>query len=144
MSEAEIMERLFEALGAILSIVSLFLGIVSGYLAALFFFLGRAPFFLRLLAFGLMSISFVFLGGNALVIGTIQEGLFTAWRQLGSPSITIGDLRNPLPLPPLPGITQQELGVGLGWAVAVTVYLALAYMTFLYRWPDPDRLRGGF
>ena len=34
------------------------------------------------------------------------------------------------------GMSQQQLGVAVGWTVAVAVYLVLGYMTFLYRWPD--------
>jgi hypothetical protein len=30
--------------------------------------------------------------------------------------------------------TQQELGVAIGWAVGVTVYIALAYLTFVHDW----------
>lgn len=134
MTEFEIVEGLWNALAAIMGIVSLFLGLVSGYLAALYFFLGQATFFLRTLAFGLLSIALAFLGGIALVVQTMQQGLLEAWGKLKSPVLS-GDFRDPLPLPPVGDLTQQELGVGLGWAVAFTVYLALAFMTFAYRWP---------
>ena len=30
---------------------------------------------------------------------------------------------------------RVEIGVGMGWATAALVYVALAYFTFLYRWP---------
>ena len=53
------------------------------------------------------------------------------------------DSTRPTPLPPgfveYAGFSQQELGVGIGWTVAIAVYLALAYMTFIYRWPEPPR-----
>ena len=32
--------------------------------------------------------------------------------------------------------SQQQIGVGVGWASAMLVYIALAYLTFLYRWPS--------
>ncbi len=135
MTEAQILEGLWDALGAIIAIVSLFLGMVSGYLAALYFFLGRAPFFLRVMAFGLLSIALAFLGGIMLVVQTMQNGLLGAWGRLASRVVT-GDIRSPLPMPPMGDLTQQELGVGLGWVAAFATYAALAYMTFMHRWPN--------
>lgn len=147
MSEAEILDGLFTAIGTVLNIFSMFFAIVSGYVVALYLFLARAPFMLRLVAFGLLSVGLVFLGGTAAVVQRMQDGLFTAWTKLGSPLINVTDLRNPLPLPNhvMAGLSQQELGVAIGWAVAVAVYLMLFYMTFLYRWPEPrpELSRGG-
>jgi hypothetical protein len=137
MTESEILQGLFNAIQAVMTIFSLFLTMVSGYLAALYFFLNRAPFALRFMAFCLLSVGFVFLGGTAAVVQTMQDSLFAAWGKLPNPSIDIDHLRNPLPLAlagALP-VSQQQLGVGIGWAVALAVYLALGYMTFIYRWP---------
>ncbi len=145
MSEADIVQSLFTAIQTVLGIFSMFFAIVSGYVVALYLFLAHAPIMLRLVAFGLLSVGLVFLGGTAAVVQRLQDGMFTAWRKLGSPYVDVADLRNPLPFPlrETYGFSQQELGVAIGWAVAVLVYLALGYMTFLYRWPPPsdrDRL----
>lgn len=139
MSETDILQNLFDAISAILTVFSLFFAIVSGYVAALYFFLARAPFMLRAMAFLLMSIGLVFLGGTATVVGRIQDGLFAAWDRLERPIVPLQDLRNPVPGLQLAGISQQEIGVGIGWVVAVTVYLALFYLTFAYRWPETPR-----
>lgn len=142
MTESDILQNLFSAIGAILTVFSLFFAIVSGYVAALYFFLGRAPVLLRAMAFMLMSIGLVFLGGTATVIGRMQDGLFAAWDRLERPIVPLQDLRNPVPGMQLAGgITQQEIGVAIGWVAAVTVYLALFYMTFLYRWPGGESPR---
>lgn len=145
MSEAEILQGLFTAIGSVLNIFSMFFAIVSGYIVALYLFLARAPLPLRIVAFGLLSVGLVFLGGTAAVVQRMQNGLFVAWSKLGSPLIDVVDLRNPLPLPipPPVGLSQQELGVAIGWVVAVAVYVVLAYMTFLYRWPDTAVRDGG-
>lgn len=138
MSESEILQGLFDAIDAVMTLFSLFLTMVSGYLAALYLFLYRAPFMLRLMAFGLLSIGLVFLGGTAAVIQTMQDNLFATWTRLPNPPFDIELLRNPLPLPVEINTvvqSQQQLGVGIGWFVALAVYLALAYMTFIYRWP---------
>ncbi|MFN3869812.1 MAG: hypothetical protein ACK4MF_12210 [Hyphomicrobiaceae bacterium] len=136
MNEADILQSLFDAITAVLTVFSMFFAIISGYVAALYFFLGRAPLLLRLTAFGLLSIGLVFLGGTATVIGRLQEGLFAAWDRLERPVVPLHDLRNPIPGLDLAGMSQQQLGVGIGWGVAVTVYLALFYLTFVYRWPS--------
>lgn len=143
MNEAEIYQGLFTAISTVLNIFSMFFAIVSGYVVALYLFLAQAPLMLRTIAFGLLSVGLVFLGGTAAVVQRMQEGLFSAWSKLGSPLMDVADLRNPLALPPgfveYAGFSQQELGVGIGWTVAIAVYLALAYMTFIYRWPEPPR-----
>lgn len=141
MTEAEVFQGLFTAINAVLTIFSLFFAIVSGYVVALYLFLARSPLLLRTVAFGLLSVGLVFLGGTAAVVQTMQDGLFVAWSKLGSPLINVTDLRNPLPAEALAlaGMSQQQLGVAIGWTVALAVYLVLAYMTFVYRWPDEGR-----
>lgn len=141
MSEAEILQSLFDAIDAVLVVFSTFFAIVSGYVAALYFFLARAPIILRMMAFALLSIGLVFLGGTATVIQKLQEGLFSAWDRLERPIVPLQDLRNPVPGLHVAGFSQQEIGVGIGWAVALAVYVALFYLTFLYRWPGASEGR---
>jgi hypothetical protein len=31
-------------------------------------------------------------------------------------------------------VSMQEIGVAIGWITALSVYLALGYLTFLHRW----------
>lgn len=139
MSEAEILNGLFQSIQTILTIFSMFFTIVSGYLAALFFFLGTAPLPMRVLAFALLTVALVFLGGGAATVGFIQDGLFASWPKAGVATIAVSSLRNPVPLPIKLPMSQQEIGVGIGWIVATLTYVALAYMTFVYRWKRPAR-----
>jgi hypothetical protein len=139
MTEAEILQSLFDAIDAVLVVFSTFFAIVSGYVAALFFFLARAPLLLRTIAFALLSIGLAFLGGTATFIKTLQDGLFAAWARLERPIVPIYDLRNPISGVATGTLSQQELGVLIGWAVAASVYLALFYLTFIYRWPNDAR-----
>lgn len=137
MSEAEILERMFDAIGSVLSVFTVFFSLISGYLAALYLFLAQAPLLLRTVAFGLLSVGLVFLGGTAAVIQKLQDGLFVAWEKLEKPTLAITEIRNPLPVDAAAlGVSQQQVGVAVGWAVAFAVYLVLAYLTFLYRWPE--------
>lgn len=139
MNEADILQNLFNAIAAVLTVFSTFFAIVSGYVAALYFFLARAPLLLRTIAFSLLTIGLIFLGGTATVIQRLQEGLYGAWDRLERPIVPLQDLRNPIPGVEIAGnMSQQQLGVAIGWAVAVTVYAALFYLTFLYRWPPHD------
>lgn len=139
MSEAELTQQLFNAIDTVLTVFSLFFTLVSGYLAALYLFLAQAPLMLRLVAFALLSIGLVFLGGVAATVQNIQNGLFAAWAQLPAPTMPLARLRNPVDIPAVleNGWSLQEIGVVIGWGVAVCVYLALAYLTFIYRWPAP-------
>ena len=137
MTESEILQAMLSSVGLVMTIFSMMFAIVSGYLAALYLFLARTPLTLRLLAFGLLSIAFVFLGGSAATVGTLQDALFVAWGKLSGPIVDVERLRNPVPLPVQFGstVSMQEIGVAIGWAVAILVYLSLAFLTFVYRWP---------
>ena len=134
MSEAELLQGLIGSVQVIMSLFSIFFTLTSGYIAALYFFLHRAPFMLRLLAFSLLSVGLVFLGGSAAVQQRIQESLFAAWEKLPSAAIKVQAIRNPLALPTALPATWQEIGIIVGWVTATGVYLALAYLTFIYRW----------
>jgi len=138
MSEAELTQQFFNAIDTVLSVFSLFFSLVSGYVAALYFFLARAPFMLRLAAFGLLSFGLVFLGGITMTVQNIQNGLFVAWGKLPTSTISVTQLRNPVAVALVldHGWSMQEAGVAIGWFVAVCVYVALAYLTFIYRWPS--------
>ncbi len=144
MTEGEILERMFDAIGSVLTIFSIFFTLVSGYLAALYLFLNRAPLLMRVAAFGLLSIGLSFLGGTAAVVQKLQDGLFLSWGKLDKPTLDLGTLRNPIPSEVFAAMpfSQQELGVAIGWGSAAAVYLMLAYLTFGYSWPVTDQTRG--
>jgi hypothetical protein len=44
------------------------------------------------------------------------------------------EIRNGLFSAPSLQPSQQRMGVGIGWAVGITVYMALAYLMFVYDW----------
>ena len=65
----------------------------------------------------------------------LQVGLLAAWGKLPSPAIAVDELvRNPFPAWLPPGWSLYDVGLGVGWLTSLCVYLALGYMTFLYRW----------
>jgi hypothetical protein len=72
----------------------------------------------------------------------VQEELFAAWARLPSPAIAVEALRNPVPGVLPQGVSLQDVGVIVGWVTALGVYLALAYLTFFYRWQPRSAARG--
>ena len=128
------MQSLLTSIEVVIAVFSMFFAMISAYIAGLFFFLNRAPLTLRLLAFVLLSMGLAFLGGSATVQQRVQEGLFAAWAKLPSPTIAVETVRNPLQIALPPGLTLHEVGIAIGWVTALSVYLALGYLTFFYRW----------
>jgi hypothetical protein len=136
MSEAEIMQAFLASGQVVISLFSMFFAMISAYIAGLFFFLKNAPLALRLLAFALLSIGLVFLGAAAAVQQRLQDGLSAAWAKLPAPIFSIEALSNPLSMPLPHDWSLRDLGTAVGWGTAASVYVALAYMTFFYRWEE--------
>src|SRR5262249_46635110 len=135
MSKAELMEVRWLGAGFILSLFSVFFGVVSTYIAGLYFFLSKATLALRLLAFFVLSMGFLFLGGMAISVTDIIEVMAVSWDSVDIP-LAKGQVVRAL-MSPIGGSLQLYfVGALLGWAVAFTVYVTLAYLTFFYRWPD--------
>ena len=133
-TESELLQGLYASTQVIVSLFSMFVTIVSAYVAGLYLFLKDAPFLLRLLSFMLLSIALAFLGGAAFIQQVAQDAIFAAWMKLPNPSIPVDLLLNPLPAESLYGFPLRIIGITLGWAAALSVYLSLGFMTFCYRW----------
>jgi hypothetical protein len=139
MTEAEILSNAIQAAQATAAVFSLFLTIVSAYIAALYFFLNRAPC-LRTMAFVLLSIAFVALGALALNMQYLGEGLHTAWLKLPQKATGMEVLGPPIVVRSL-FLNGREAASWAAWALGGVVYVALTYLTFLYRWPQrPSQL----
>lgn len=135
MTEAEILSNAIQAAQATAAIFSLFLAIVSAYVAALYFFLCRAPAGLRLMAFILLTFSFATLGALALNMQYLGEGMHTAWLKLPQKSTGMDVLGPPIVVRSL-FLDGREATFWAVWALGSVVYLALTYLTFIYRWPQ--------
>ncbi|MDX2203619.1 MAG: hypothetical protein NW223_12780 [Hyphomicrobiaceae bacterium] len=134
MTESELLQALYASTQTIISLYGMFVTIASAYIAGLFLFLKDAPLLLRLLAFMLLSVSLAFLGGAAAVQQGAQEAIFEAWLKLPNPAIAASVIISPFPVKEIYGVSVRAIGVALGWAAAASVYVALAFMTFLYDW----------
>ena len=137
MTFGELTQGRIDAASFILSLFSMFFTICSAYIAALYFFLGVAPFPLRLLAFFVLSMSFLFLGGMAFTISDLVEVVISNWERADIPLSSQQAVREWLAH--LGGSFEfYYVGALLGWGCAFIVYLALAYLTFGYRWKQPE------
>lgn len=146
MTEADILALSFSANEAVSGLFSIFFGMVSAYIAGLYFFLNRAPLTLKLIAFALLTMGFLFIGQSMAGIESRLFGLVRAWETIGTPTtgiVALNKLSLPLPLRDLFDATGIQLadydgnrwGMYSGWLLSVLVYVALAYATFVYRWP---------
>ncbi len=138
MTEAELMQTLYASTQTVISLFSTFCTITSAYIAGLYLFLRQAPFALRLLAFFLLSVALAFLGGAAAIQQGAQDAIIAAWGKLPAPSIPVDVMINPIRIPQLAGMPIKEIGTAFGWISAISIYLSLAYMTFVYRWEKEE------
>jgi hypothetical protein len=129
----ELAQGRIDVVAFVLSLFSVFFTIVSAYIAALYFFLGASGLGLRLLAFFVLTVSFLFLGGLAFTVSDLIEVIIAAWNRADIPITSEQRLRGMLFVNGS-NFYFYYVGALLGWGVAFIVYIALAYLTFGYRW----------
>ena len=145
MSEGEVVEQLVEFTNVLLSGVGLIFSIVSAYVVALNYFIGAANFAGRLASFVFMTLV---LGMLMMVMAGAQEthaGLIARLHELqGAGQLTAaGRALIANATPEWVGMITHhhysidEIVVTCVWAGLGSVYLGLAYLTFLHKWvPD--------
>lgn len=134
MGEGDLLSFALEGTNVVIALVSTAFGIISAYIAGLYFFLNRAPLALRLSAFALLSVTLAFMGLLAVGVLGMLAGADQAWRGLPATVTGVRSLGGERP-EILFGLSIYEVGAGLGFGSFALVYVALAYLTFLYRWP---------
>ena len=134
MNEAEILSIRNELTGLVVSVVSVSFGMISAYIAGLWLFLREAPVPLRLLAFALLTCGLAFMGALTWGLNDLLVGTDRAWSKLVSPTSEISGFGNERP-DWLHGFTLYGACVFLGSLAFGAIYLSLAYLTFVYRWP---------
>ncbi len=138
MSDAELYGMLTEGLDIILAIISIYFSILSAYIAALFYFLRHSPFTLKLAAFAVLSGALAFIGMVIIGVERLIASVLYALRERApiydAPQLTLymGVDLNELAQMAYP------LAVAAGWALAVLLYTALFYLTFVHRWPPKN------
>jgi hypothetical protein len=134
MSEAEILSIRNELTALVVSVVSVSFGMISAYIAGLWLFLREAPVSLRLLAFALLSCGLAFMGALTWGVNDLLMGTEHAWSKIATPATEIAGFGNGRP-PWLHGLTLYDASVCLGGLAFGAIYLSLAYLTFIYKWP---------
>lgn len=134
MTEADILSVRNELTDIVVSVVSVSFGMVSAYIVGLWLFLKRAPLVLRSLSFIVFSFGLAFMGALTVGIHELLLGTERAWSKLGKTATEIPGFGSE-PIEAL-GLTQYEAAAGLGALAFLAIYVALFFLTFLYRWPE--------
>lgn len=131
MTEAEVVEQTVEYMSLLLFGVSLIFSVVSAYIVALNYFVGDAMFTAKLGAFAFVSLILtllmvVMIGAQTTHAGLIARlaALEAAGQLTEAGRAVLANSQNGVD-----GIVRMLLWVGM-----LTVFGALAYMTFLHRW----------
>ncbi|MFA5952685.1 MAG: hypothetical protein WC807_20690 [Hyphomicrobium sp.] len=141
MTEADILSIRNELTALVVSVVSVSFTMVSAYIVGLWLFLKDGPFSLRAIAFALLTCGLAFMGALTAGVHELLLGNDRAWSKLGKNSVEIASFGGERP-EYLQGLTLYEAAAGLGLAAFAAIYLALAFLTFIYRWPlEPDQSR---
>ena len=119
----------------VISIFSVSFGMISAYIAGLWLFLKDAPLSLRFIAFFLLTCGLVFMGAISWGLHELLLGTDRAWAKLG---VTVTEIPHFGSQRPdfLRGLSLYEASAALGFVAFGAIYLALAYVTFVYRWPQ--------
>jgi hypothetical protein len=134
MSEAEILSIRNELTALVISVVSVSFGMISAYIAGLWLFLREAPLALRFLAFALLSCGLAFMGALTAGLNELLIGTDRAWGKLATKATEIASFGSERP-EWLHGLTLYEASACLGALAFGAIYVSLAYLTFVYRWP---------
>ncbi len=134
MTENEILQNAIQAAQAAASLFSVFLSIVSAYIVGLYLFLNRMGFALKFIAFFIFTIGLIAVALLAWNLQYLGEGMHEAWSRLPERSTGMETLGPPF----IVRNTFTHGGIlvtAAAWLLGIIVYVALAHMTFLYRWP---------
>ncbi|MBS0233713.1 MAG: hypothetical protein JSR99_09525 [Proteobacteria bacterium] len=134
MSEAEILSIRNDLTGLVITVVSVSFGMISAYIAGLWLFLREAPIFLRLLAFVLLSCGLAFMGALTWGLNDLLVGTERAWSKLSDHATEIAGFGSARP-EWLQGLSFYEASALLGTLAFGAIYVSLAYLTFVYKWP---------
>ena len=134
MTEADVVEQAIEYMGLLVLGVSLIFSVVSAYIVALNYFVGEAMFTARLGAFAFVSLILALLMVVMVGAQNTHSGLMARLVEI--------DAAGGLTAAGRAVLANSQGGVdgvvrALLWVGMLTVFGALAYMTFLHRW-KPD------
>lgn len=136
-TEAEILSLRNELTDIVVSVFSVSFGMITAYIVGLWLVLRHAPLTLRVVAFALLSCGLAFLGSLMTGLRDLLTGTEAAWATIKSPVTQITGFGSQRP-EWLGGFSLFEATVALGAVAMILIYLALFYITFIYRWPRDE------
>ncbi len=90
----------------------------------------------------LLSSGLAFMGALIVGLNVLLMKSDEAWAKLGKTLINLDSFGGERPSFLL-GLSIYQASAGLGTAAFVALYVALAYLTFFYRWPEDLAQPGG-
>ena len=136
MTEADFTEQIVMTMELFLLGVSVLFTLMSAYVVALYFFLRRAGIALRVWAFAFLSFTIALLGVYSVGANRHNIGLRRGLEDLAAREglSPLGTMAIEAQADLVNSVTIQSL-----WVIGLALYAALAYLTFLHRWPEEAR-----
>lgn len=144
MTEGEVVEQLVEFTNILLVGTGVFFTILSVYVASLHYVLHNERFVTRLMAFFFLSITLAMMGAVLLGAQSQHAGLVARLMELdaegqltaaGNAAVfnsqngwTVGGV----------SVSIDQAVIYLIWACGIITHAGLYYLTFIYRWRDPE------
>ena len=136
MTEAELTEQLLAANEQIYLAISVWFTVISAYILGLYWFLHKSGLLLRLEAFFMFT----------LVLGFLAVTSFALARHSIGITLALHELAKTTELSALGKMATENTAAGVYFlltrgAIALFgfIYLGLFYLTFFYRWKDPQQ-----
>ncbi len=135
MSEAEILENLFELNNLLVGWLSLAITLFFGYLVGLAYMVSTWGRIMRALSFIVFSMGAGFIALLGRNVGTMFDGLTTELQRL----LAEGTLSEGGQIILRTTTDQRWEVTALFWAIYVLLWLAFGYLTLFHRWTTTDR-----
>ncbi len=144
MTEGEVVEQLVEFTNILLVGTGVFFTMLSVYVASLHYVLHNERFVTKLMAFFFLSVTLAMLGAVLMGAQSQHAGLIARLTELQA--------AGQLTAAGMAGVYNSENGWTLGgmrisidqaviyliWTCGIITYIGLYYLTFVYRWRDPE------
>jgi hypothetical protein len=144
MSEGEVVEQLVEFINILLVGTGVFFTILSVYVASLHYVLHNERFVTRLMAFFFLSVTLTMMGAVLLGAQSQHAGLVARLMELqaldqltAAGKAAVFNSQNGWVLGMMQ-ISIDQAVIYLIWACGILTYVGLYYLTFIYRWRDPE------
>lgn len=145
MTEGEVVEQMIQFTNILLVGAGVFFTILSVYVASLHYVLHNERFITRLMAFFFLSVTLLMLGVVLLGAQGQHTGLVLRLQELDAEGVLTAagkaglfNAANGVLVPGFGLVSIDEAVVYLIWVCGVFTYAGLYFLTFAYKWRDPE------